>query len=249
MADIQPPKPNWTDMIRTMLEKYIEADIPFYGSLATYAGRIFIPSTLESLTNAWQNNISSRINELNDTVEQLSNAVRISQLALEIGCYVCAESKEGIIEPFDVDNIIYRFREYTKADIIEACGELENAEVCFLSQFVNSNGSLIINADFFFVFDPYVNSWHPSIDVARLARRVVEITATEQVAVSPKLADEFGWGPRRFNPPLQMIVKYLSDRSVNQAYTPPWAQMYVYTTPGERAALRELARSMDGQVM
>ncbi|MCU7933232.1 MAG: hypothetical protein KZQ90_20770 [Candidatus Thiodiazotropha sp. (ex Codakia rugifera)] len=247
MADIQPPKSNWTDMIRTMLEKFIEADIPFYGSLATYAGRIFIPNAIESQTRAWQNDISSRVNELDNTVEQLSHAVRLSQLAIEIGCYVCGESQEGIVEPFEVEKIITRFRGYSEAEIYEACGELENAEVCFLSQFANSNGSLVLNADFFFVFDPYVNSWHPSLDVARLARRVVEITATEQVAVSPKLAEEFGWGPRRINPPLQMIVKYISDSRVHQGYTPPWVHMYVYATPGERAALRELAHNMVGQ--
>lgn len=245
MADIQPPKSNLTDMIRTMLEKYIEAGIPFYGSLATYAGRIFIPNTMESLTSAWQKDISIQINELNHTVEQLSHAVRLSQLAIEIGCYVCAESQEGIIEPFEVEKIITRFQGYSKSQIIEACGELENADVCILSQFVNSYGSLILNADFFFVFDPYVNSWHPSLDVARLARKVAEVTATEQAANSQQLAEEFGWGPRRFNPPLQMIAKYTSN--IHQGYTSPWAHMYVYANPGERAALRELARNMDGQ--
>jgi len=247
MADMQPSKSSWNDVVRTMLEKYVEAQIPFYGSLVTYAGRIFIPTTLESQTKAWQEDLASRVSNLGSTAKQLSGAVSLSELALDIGLYISRESQDGIVEQYEVEKIIAQFSRHTESEIYEACGELEHAEVCYLRELINSAGYLILNIEFFFVFDPYVHSWHPALDVAELARRIVDITATEQVAVSPNLATELGWGARRFNPPLQMIVKYISEGRVSQGYTPPWAHRYLCTTPGERASLRKLAQSMDGQ--
>lgn len=244
MADIKPPKSNLNDVVRNMLEKFIEAKIPFYGSLATYAGRIFVPNTLERQTKIWQDNISSRIINLESTVEQLSKAVMLSELAMKIGCFISNQSQDGIVEPFKVRKIIDQFSDYSESEIYEACGELEHAGVCKLKQLVNSSGNLILNIDFFFVFDPYVHSWHPPLDVATLARRIVEVTAKDQAAVSSDLAVEFGWGARRYNPPLQLIVTYISGGRVGQGYTPPWAYRYLYTSPGERASLRELARNM-----
>jgi hypothetical protein len=246
MDDIKPPKKNWNDVVRTMLEKFIEAKVPFYGSLVTYAGRIFVPSALERQTKSWQENISNRVISLENSVEQLSGATLLSELAIRIGCFVSNESQDGIVEPFEVKEIISQFTDFSEAEIYEACGELEHAGVCELEQLINSKGYLNINIDFFFVFDPYVHSWHPALDVAKLARKIVVVTAKDQAAVSAEIAEEFGWGARRYNPSLQMIVAYISEGRVGQGYTPPWAHRYLYATPGERAALKELARNMDG---
>lgn len=246
MADLQPPKAHWKDAIRTGLEKYVEAEIPFYGSLFTYAGRIFNPSVLEEQTKSWQGEVSRRINNLEKSANKLSRSIRISELALMIGSYISKESQDGYVEPFDVYKITTRFQEHTEEQIIEACGELENAGVCTHHQLANSSGYLTINVEFFFVFDPFVHSWHPSLDAATLSRKIIEVTAKNEAAVSSIIADELGWGPRRYNPPLQMIVTYISDSRVGHGYTPPWVHRYVYTSAAERTRLRELAHEMDG---
>jgi hypothetical protein len=230
------------------LEQVFSGAGPIIGTALLSLGRVLQPSALDSEIERWRTDVTRSLNSLEEAVEHLSGRVEISDLALEIGIHVSKESEEGIPEPVEIDQLARRFDGTSTDQIVEACGELEHSGVATLLQVIGGNGHLCPNVHFFETFDPFVFTWHPPVDAARLSLYVAEQSAaTESTVGAEHMAEHFGWGVRRLNPALLMVAEQIGEERKFTGYAPPWACLYLYASPAERAALRSFARQILGE--
>jgi hypothetical protein len=185
---------------------------------------------------------------LEGAVERLAQCVVISDLSFQVGLVVSALSADGIAEPFQLSDILEKIPGVGLEELIEVCGELSYICLADLSLRVNTSGSLVINNDYFKVFDPFVHRWHPAVDAASLAEYVADQSENESSCVSvDTIANHFDWCPRRQNPALLIAGEYISDGRKFSGYAPPWAHRHIWADPTERAALRQMARDVLGK--
>jgi hypothetical protein len=132
--------------------------------------------------------------------------------------------------------------------VIDACGELEYADLASLQPVVGNWGSLRTNVHFFESFDPFIFTWHSVVDAAHLANYVAEQSSKGGAAVSAEsMAKRFNWAARRLNPPLMIVANYIAEARKFTGYAPPWACRHLYADPAERAALRHFAKGIIGE--
>ena len=235
------------EIVRNGLEQIFSGGVPVTGTALASLGRVLQPSALDSEIERWRTEVTRSVNSLEKAVEQLSGKVELSDLALKIGIHVSNESEEGIPNPVEIDQLVERVEGASTDQVVEACGELEHAGVATLRQVIGGNGYLCPNNRFFETFDPFVFTWHPRADAARLAEYVTAQSAEKESTVgAEEMANHFGWGVRRLNPALLTVAEQIGEGRKFTGYAPPWACLYLYASPAERAALRSFARNILG---
>lgn len=234
------------ELIRHAFDQVVLGNVPIVGGALASIGRVIAPSALDRELARWRSDVTDTVNALEQLVNRLSGFVQISDLAMQIGVHISRESDDGITDPYAVDDLLHRFLGASEQEIVEACGELENAGFASLSQSLNSTGYLSIEVDLFEAFDPFVHGWHPTVDAANLGRYVAHHSASGSAILAEDVANYFKWDHRRLNPALQLVARYIDEGRKSMAYTPPWAHRYVWADPSECAALRQMAREVLG---
>jgi hypothetical protein len=230
------------ELVRISLEQLLLGNVPLFGNAITTYGRIFLPSEFDKEVDRWRSDGTCQLDKLESVVEKLSECVTISDLSFQVGLAISSLSDDGIAAPFPLSIIMEEMPAVALEDLIEACGELSNIKLAYLSQRVNSSGSLVIKTDLFKVFDPFVHGWHPTVDAATLADYVADQSAKESNSIlAETIADHFKWSYRRLNPALQIVGGYISEGRKFTGYAPPWVYRHIRADPTERAALRQMA--------
>lgn len=232
------------ELIRQAFDQIVLGNVPIVGGALASIGRVVAPSALDRELARWRSDITDTVNALEQLVNRLSGSIQISDFAMQIGVHISGESDDGIANPYSVDYLLDRFGEASEQEIVEACGDLENAGLARLHQSVNSTGHLSVEVALFEAFDPFVHGWHPTVDAANLGRYVAQHSASGSAILAEDMANHFKWGHRRLNPALQLVARYIDEGRKSTAYTPPWAHRYVWADPSERAALRQMAREV-----
>ncbi|MGH8707964.1 MAG: hypothetical protein ACREVD_07900 [Burkholderiales bacterium] len=234
------------ELFRHAFDQIVLGNVPIVGGALASIGRVVAPSALDRELARWRSDVTDTINSLEQLVNRLCGSVQISDFAMQIGVHISGQSDDGIANPYSIDYLLDRFVGASEQEIVEACGELENACLARFHQSVNSTGYLSVEVALFEAFDPFVHGWHPTVDGANLGRYVAQYSASGSVILTDDMANHFRWGHRRLNPALQLVARYIDEGRKCTAYTPPWAHRYVWADPSERAALRQMAREVLG---
>lgn len=126
-------------------------------------------------------------------------------------------------------------------DIEDAADELEGQGFVRKHIFIGS-GSLGFSyltpeGELFAKFDRHYKPWDPAIDAVTLASRLLE---AEHGGISiPKVAEEFGWEPRRMNPAVHYLVNRRLVDHGKELGSSPWTTLWLHRSAATRRFVRD----------
>jgi TIR domain len=125
-----------------------------------------------------------------------------------------------------------------KNDIIDAVEELEASGLVKHIRFLGDGGIGYVapTASLYVKFDNHFNNWNPEQDALKVAAALVNDVCDGNTV---KLAEHFGWQPRRTNPALAYLVeRKLVDASQSMG-THPWNYAWVQSNSKTRRFVRD----------
>ena len=126
-------------------------------------------------------------------------------------------------------------------DIEDAVDELEGQGFVRKHVFVGSGALgftyLTPEGELFAKFDRHYRPWDPVVDAVMLASRLLE---AEHGGISiPKVAEEFGWDPRRMNPAVHYLVNRRLVDHGKELGSHPWTTLWLHKSAATRRFVRD----------
>jgi hypothetical protein len=240
LPDIEPKR-----QIARKLAEALASEIPLAGGPLAALFSVTHPAKAEQLQAAWQADITSAVNNLEATVNQLLPSITISSSASAVGVWISRNSERGRTSSIEFSALIEAFPDASQLEIEDACGELEHLGLLGLSGAIGAKIFLLRPESLLFqVFDPIAfENANPRADAANLARFILTddrgIRATEMLS-------HFGWTVRRLNPALAILCAMISDGGQSAEINRDFVTTYLRPLPTDRAALRWFANSVLG---
>ncbi|MCW5696432.1 MAG: hypothetical protein KIS96_06810 [Bauldia sp.] len=242
---IELPNVNPKRQLARKLFDAIISEIPYIGG--PYAAMLSVthPSKVEQLQEKWQKDVTAVLNNLQSIVDGLVPTISISDDASAIGFWIAQNSELGRTDPVEFDTLVRQFPKATKAELEDACGELEHAGLASLTAVIGQRIRMVRpTIQLFEVFDPAVfEENNPRGDAAKLAEYILGKQGT--VGAEEMMA-HYGWNKRRFNPAIGIATSMIGDGRKSREVHPRIACRYVLPNPAERAALRQFAKEVLG---
>lgn len=130
----------------------------------------------------------------------------------------------------------------TDDDIIDAVEELEQrGYVRRLRAFGGGSlgfPTLFAEGALFVAFDKHFTDWNPEADALKIAADLVNGVNDGMV---PKIAEAYGWAPRRMNPAVNFLIEHGLVESSGKMGTHPWCRFWIRNTHRTRRFVRDHA--------
>lgn len=166
----------------------------------------------------------------------------LSPLAIELGKWLAQNSSNGLSQPIAGDDVPGSFSA-PQSELKEALAELEMEGLVELTRFIGPGIPHVRPTITLFVeFDPEVMGTDPVLDAAQLAKLVLQQTDGASV---PELHQTSGWGYRRFNPALSVLLCYVDDRHVSNTLTAEYPTQHFFLDATDRVELKRFLKQVN----
>ena len=221
------------------------SEVPIVGG--PYAAMLSVthPGKVEQLQAKWRAEITNAVNGMEKIIDDLVQAIPLSDLAMSIGTWTSKNSKLGRGETVDFSALRSAFPDASKLEIEDALGELDHAG---LAKLAGAIGHKIIHyrpaGELYAVFDPIAfDGINPREDAARIARFLLVHDGT---VGAETIMTEFGWDVRRYNPAMAIVTTMIGEGRRSGEIHPTISCRYVDPSSTERAELRLFANKILG---
>lgn len=247
---ISPPDPN---VKRTLARRLVESaivQIPIAGAPLIALYSVTHRPQAEIIVEKWQREVCSTINDQAARLEQIEKAIlelvptiEISDEAAAIALVLAKSCKYGHgYEDFGVSFLKDDFLESNDKELVEYCGELAHLGLVKMESLGLGDQEYSIKplVSLFEIFDPIA---FEDRDVRRDAAILAKHLTEQEHLNSREYISNSGWSYRRYNPALSIVCKMLDERRISQTIYEEFYTGDCFTTPDERAALREFVRN------
>lgn len=243
-----PIKPPNSDPKRELARKLADlalAGVPIIGGPLAAIYSVTHPAKGELNVEAWQAEITSLVNELEQAVAYISGTIVLSEDAAYLGKWISENSTTAFSEIFDYDQIAAQFPDASQNEILEAVGELELEGMVVVSKCLGKPFShLLIRHKLFEIFDPIVfEGVSPRQDASVIAESLLN---SENGVSASDICDEQGWTPRRFNPAVDIVGEFIADGRKSRPMGQEYSIRAMFVDAGERAQLRRFVNAVNG---
>lgn len=253
---IYPPDPNLKMSLARRLVESVVVQIPIAGAPLVALYSVTHRTQAEMIVEKWQRELCSTVNDHDARIKQIERAITELILAVEISSEASAIalvlSKSSVYghgyERFDLGSLKEDFPAADHKELVEFCGELAHLGLVELESLGIGSQEYSVKplTSLFEVFDPIAFEGR---DVRRDAAFLANHLADNEHINSREFIDESGWSYRRYNPALSIVCQMLSERRISRTVYQEFYSGHCFTTPHERAALREFARNEERRVM
>jgi hypothetical protein len=129
-------------------------------------------------------------------------------------------------------------------DIVDAVDELRGLDLVRDHPSLNSGkigfDFLTPESELFVRMDRHFKPWNPEEDALRIAADLVN--DEDASGGVPKLAERYGWDPRRMNPAVEYLVNRKLIAYGNEVGTHPWSRLWIRKTAATRRYVRDRSR-------
>lgn len=242
---INPPDSDPKRELARKLADLALAGIPIIGGPLAAIYSVTHPAKGALNVEAWQGEITSLVNELEQAVAYISGTIVLSEDAAYLGKWISENSTTAFSEVFDYDEIVAQFPDASKNEILEAVGELELEGMVVVSKCLGKPFShLLIRHKLFEIFDPIVfEGVSPRQDAAVIAESLLN---SENGVSASDICDEQGWTPRRFNPAVDIVGEFIADGRKSRPIGQEYSIRAMFVDAGERAQLRRFVNAVNG---
>lgn len=221
------------------------AGVPFVGGPLAALYSVTHPAKGELAVKAWQEEITSLVNELELAVTYISETIVLSEGAAYLGKWICENSTTAFSEIFTYDRIVEQFPDASPNEILEAVGELELEGMVVVSKcFGKPFSHLLVKHRLFETFDPIVfEGVNPRQDATVIAEKLLN----SQGGISASdICIEQGWTPRRFNPAVEIVGEFIADGRKSRPVGQEYSIRALFIDASERARLRRFVNAVTG---
>jgi hypothetical protein len=136
----------------------------------------------------------------------------LGQLAISIGLWISAQSKEGFDEFVSEDSLKEAFPDANIDDLAFAVAELAKDGYLSTTPLLSSRIPRILTTmEFFIAFDPHAVKSDPASDVVT----VIELVLSEKkITSAEELHSATGWPLRHFNPAFAYMISLIDDKRI-----------------------------------
>jgi hypothetical protein len=212
--------------------------VPIVGGPMQAIYSVAFPSRSEQETRRWQEDVTARLNDIALIVDDLTQAIPLTEEAAHVGIWISQSSEFGRPSPIDLQSLHAQFPSASQTELTDALGELEASGLVNLTAtFGHPVAFFSPRNPLFEVFDPITQDTVPRADAAVLARRILHGDGTLNAA---QTYDDLAWSTRRINPALGILGQHVSDERKSKEQG-PYLVPYLFTLPVDRAHLRRFA--------
>jgi hypothetical protein len=232
-------------LARKLANATLSSAIPLIGGHLAAIYSVTHPAKGEQDDNAWQEDISALVNDLEQAVTYISGTIVLSENAAYFGKWISENSTTAFSEIFDYDQIAAQFSDASPNEILEAVGELELEGMVVVSKcFGKPFSHLLIKHKLFETFDPIVfDGVSPRQDATVIAEKLLN---SDQGVSANDICDEQGWAPRRFNPAVEIVGDFIADGRKSRPTGQEYSIRALFVDAGERAQLRRFVNTVNG---
>lgn len=243
---ITPPNSSPKRELARKLVDAIVSEIPLVGGSLAAIYSVTHPAKGEVDEIRWQEEVTGRLNSIEQAVDYISGSIVLSEDAAFLGNWISKNSNDGWSDTADYEEIATQFSESTKNEILEAVGELELEGMIVVNHCLGKPFSHIrATHKLFEVFDPIVfPEASPRADAAVIAD---DLLASERGVSAADLCEKYGWSVRRVNPALSIVGEFIGDGRKSRPMGQPYVIRSMFVDPKERAELRRFANRVAGK--
>lgn len=242
---INPPDSNPKRELARKLADVALAGIPIIGGPLAAIYSVTHPAKGEIDVEAWQVQITSLVNELEQAVTYISGTIVLSEDAAYLGKWISENSTTAFSEIFDYNQIVARFSDASLNEILEAVGELELEGMVVVGKCIGKPFShILVKHKLFEIFDPIVfEGVSPRQDATIIADKLLN---SENGVSASDICDEQCWTPRRFNPAVDIVGEFIADGRKSRPMGQEYSIRALFVDATERAQLRRFMNKVNG---
>ncbi|MDV7145964.1 hypothetical protein R3X27_25085 [Tropicimonas sp. TH_r6] len=242
---INPPDSNPKRELARKLADVVLAGVPIIGGPLAAIYSVTHPAKGEQNVEAWQGQITSLVNELEEVVAYISGTIVLSEDAAYLGKWISENSTTAFSEIFGYDQIVSQFFDASPNEILEAVGELEIEGMVVVQKCLGKPFShLRANHKLFEVFDPIVfGGVSPRQDATLIAEKLLN---SESGVSASDICEDQGWTPRRFNPAVDIVGEFIADGRKSRPMGQEYSIRALFVDARERAQLRRFVNTVNG---
>jgi hypothetical protein len=163
-------------------------------------------------------------------------ALGLSPLAYAVGEWLARHSEDGQNDPAPQEALAAAFAETQGRELEDAIAELEMDGYITANRLIGRSLPRIgYRTELFATFDPLTLGNDPTLDAVELAKHCL---AVEEGVSVPKLHEHTGWGRRRFNPALSIILSHVDDRRVGGGGDGRYPARHFFLQSDDRVTLK-----------
>jgi len=217
--------------------------VPIVGGPMEAIYSVTFPSRSEQETRRWQEDVTSRLNDIQQIVDDLAQIIPLTDQAAHLGVWISQSSALGRSTLTEFNVLHGQFPDMSERELQDALGELEGSGLAELvATFGHPVAFFSPTVRLFEVFDPIALGAVPRTDAAILARRIV---AGDDRMNAEQTRLDLAWTIRRMNPALGVLGRYVADERKSREQG-PYLIPYLFTLPVDRARLRRFADQVLG---
>lgn len=241
---INPPNSNPKRELARKLADVVLSGVPIIGGPLAAIYSVTHPAKGEQEVEAWQEQITSHVNELDKVVEYITGTIVLSEDAAYLGKWISENSETAYSEVFGYDQIVAQFPDATKNEILEAVGELELEDMVAIGKCIGKPFShVLVKHKLFEAFDPIVfEDVSPRQDAVIIAEALLN---SEGGVSASEICAKQGWTPRRFNPAVEIVGEFIADGRKSQPMGQEYSIRALFVDAGERAQLRRFTKRVN----
>lgn len=202
---------------RALIRVLIEMGAQFTAATAAVAHllRFTHPTAYEQALAAWRNQIADEVEDQEERLRRLEDLLlprlQIGAIAISLATWLVVNSRVGLSEIVEFDLAAQALPAASKADLEEACFELQHMHLIRTTQTVGSTiSTIIIEYSLYWTFDQFARNTNPVGDAKIIAQLLLQ---RPDLGSIPLLDEAIGWPRRRFNPALALVLPHLPQRS------------------------------------
>lgn len=231
---LAPPNENKGRAVLRALVESSASLLPVAGALARLYQTTH-PSQFAHDVERWQGDITATVNDLAERLvaleAQYAPQMALSELALEVACWLVGDEARPAHWPVDLAAIIEGLPRRPANLIAEAAHELADAELVTITpggDFVRASWMLI------WLFQPLANGVSPVRDAADLGRQAL----TQDRLNAQEVHEATGWPVQRVNAAFELVASFAPPGHVSRPAHPVFTAYGIYIDAGTRRRVR-----------
>ncbi|MCR9266004.1 MAG: hypothetical protein NXI03_00370 [Alphaproteobacteria bacterium] len=244
---ITPPAISTKRLLARKLLDAVVGEVPLVGGPLAALYSVTHPAKGDIQFNQWVTEITALVNSLEQAIKYVSQSITLSEEAASFGLWIAQQSESGgRFDLLSYDHLVENFECPNGASLSDLVGELELEGMLRVSKCLGKPFSSVRPSHKLFeTFDPVIfDEANPRSDAAQIVQRY--LTKEEDAISASKLAEDFGWLPRRLNPALAIIADYIGERRISAPMGQPYVARVMFPDISERIALKRLVQSVQG---
>lgn len=242
--DIVPPKKSLKADLARAAAKGTLGIIPVAGSFLAEAADVAMPDPSDDARRRWEGRVSSGVNALRGSVDDLRERVDGPTVNLTEGAAACATHliqgcPDGLAGRYvAAEEIASANPDLAMGDLLDGLGELESYGLIDPLDVIGGAGCYCLTQAGYETLDLPIMGWDTVGDAREIAAwSLRQDDAVDVAAMNAAL----GWPRRRLNPALGMVLREIDPTNVSREIQPDYVTAYFALDNADRARLRRFA--------